>query len=238
MARADSAYYGRDVLGTAVRHGAWFSVTARMNPEVKAAIASIDEDAWTPIKYPQAIWDQVASGGSPTPSRRDRLHRVHGRPRHKQVTCRLVVRRVRRLQPLACDGTDQGELFATWRHHAFVTNSTLTRSTPTRPTATTPSSSRSSPSSRTAPWPTCPRAVRRERRLGRLRRDRVQPRPRRGRRRRHGHRPQGHPAPPSSPSPPGSPPPPGGSCLHLPGRWPWATAWEALWEPPPDHRHR
>jgi hypothetical protein len=32
---------------------------------------------------------------------------------------------VKRLQPLASDGTEQGELFATYRHHAFITNSTL-----------------------------------------------------------------------------------------------------------------
>jgi hypothetical protein len=36
------------------------------------------------------------------------------------------VRRVKRLQPLASDGSHQGELFATYRHHAFITNSTLT----------------------------------------------------------------------------------------------------------------
>lgn len=41
------------------------------------------------------------------------------------MTCRLVVRRVERLQPLAWDGTEQGELFATYRHHGFITNSTL-----------------------------------------------------------------------------------------------------------------
>ncbi len=41
------------------------------------------------------------------------------------MNCRLVVRRVKRLQPLASDGTEQGELFATYRHHAFITNSTL-----------------------------------------------------------------------------------------------------------------
>lgn len=34
-----------------------------------------------------------------------------------------MVRRIRRLPP--GDGTAQGELFATWRHHAFLTNSTL-----------------------------------------------------------------------------------------------------------------
>ncbi len=42
LARADSAYYGHAFVGTAQRHGAWFSVTARMNPKVTAAISSIE----------------------------------------------------------------------------------------------------------------------------------------------------------------------------------------------------
>lgn len=41
------------------------------------------------------------------------------------MSCRLVVRRVKRLQPLAGDGTEQGELFSAYRHHASITNSTL-----------------------------------------------------------------------------------------------------------------
>jgi hypothetical protein len=41
------------------------------------------------------------------------------------VQCRLIVRRVKRLQPVASDGTEQGELFAAYRHHAFITNSAL-----------------------------------------------------------------------------------------------------------------
>jgi len=47
------------------------------------------------------------------------------RRKKDHVTCRLVVRRVKRLQPLARDGTAQGELFAAHRHHGFITNSTL-----------------------------------------------------------------------------------------------------------------
>src|SRR6266481_5182015 len=39
------------------RAGAFFSVTARMDPAVKSAIAAIPEDAWTAIRYPQAVWD-------------------------------------------------------------------------------------------------------------------------------------------------------------------------------------
>ncbi|WP_425552230.1 transposase, partial [Georgenia ruanii] len=46
LCRADSAYYGHAFVGTALRHGVWFSVTARMDPQVKATIAGIDEDAW------------------------------------------------------------------------------------------------------------------------------------------------------------------------------------------------
>lgn len=36
-----------------------------------------------------------------------------------------MVRRVKRLRPLEGDGRMQGELFAAYRHHGFVTNSTL-----------------------------------------------------------------------------------------------------------------
>ena len=46
-------------------------------------------------------------------------------PKKRQVTCRLVVRRVAAPQPRAA-AAGQDELFATWRHHAFITNSTLT----------------------------------------------------------------------------------------------------------------
>lgn len=43
------------------------------------------------------------------------------RPEH--VPCRLVVRRVKRLQPTSHDGSTRGELFAAYWYHAFVTNS-------------------------------------------------------------------------------------------------------------------
>ena len=36
------------------------------------------------------------------------------------------MRRVKRIQPLASDGSHQGELFAAYRHHAFITNTTFT----------------------------------------------------------------------------------------------------------------
>ena len=58
MFRIDSAYYSAAVLNTIRRGGARFSVTVRMDPEIRAAIAAIGEDAWTPVTYPRAIWDE------------------------------------------------------------------------------------------------------------------------------------------------------------------------------------
>lgn len=51
--RADSAYYNRDVVAGAA--GAHFSITARMDAGVTAAISRIPEDAWTAIRYPNMI---------------------------------------------------------------------------------------------------------------------------------------------------------------------------------------
>ena len=58
MVRADSAYYGYDIIAACRRAGARFSVTARLTPTVVRAITSIDEQAWTPIRYPNAIYDE------------------------------------------------------------------------------------------------------------------------------------------------------------------------------------
>lgn len=127
LCRADSAYYGHAFVAAALRHRAWFSVTARMDPKVTAAIAGIDEAAWTTIQYPEAVWDEAeARWISDAEVAEVGFTAFTGRRKAEHVTCRLVVRRVRRLQPLAGDdGTVQGELFAAYRHHAFITNSTL-----------------------------------------------------------------------------------------------------------------
>lgn len=55
--RADSAYYGADVIAAARRHGVHFSITARKDKAITAAIAGISEDAWTVIRYPRAVFD-------------------------------------------------------------------------------------------------------------------------------------------------------------------------------------
>ena len=64
--RADSAYYQRPVVAAVRAAGARFSITARMNPQITKAIASIDPDEWTPIKYPRPSSTNSPAGGSPT----------------------------------------------------------------------------------------------------------------------------------------------------------------------------
>jgi hypothetical protein len=124
--RADSAYYGYDVIAAARRHGARFSVTARQDPAVRRAIASIPDDAWTAIRYPNAIWDddqqrlisdaEVAEIGFTAFTSRAKRQHVHGR---------LIVRRVRDANPAHVHVNSQGELFAAWRHHAVFTDSPM-----------------------------------------------------------------------------------------------------------------
>jgi hypothetical protein len=46
--RADSAFYSKAVLGTAARFDVRFSVTARQDKRIRAAIEAIEESAWTP----------------------------------------------------------------------------------------------------------------------------------------------------------------------------------------------
>ncbi|MDQ3628925.1 MAG: IS1380 family transposase, partial [Actinomycetota bacterium] len=61
LVRADSAFYGHATVGAALRAGADVSVTVRLDKRVKATIATIGEDAWTPIEYTDAVYDEQAS---------------------------------------------------------------------------------------------------------------------------------------------------------------------------------
>jgi hypothetical protein len=60
IVRMDSAYYNASVTGAIRSQGARFSVTAPLNSSIRAAIAGIPEENWTPVKYPQAVWDECA----------------------------------------------------------------------------------------------------------------------------------------------------------------------------------
>ncbi len=123
--RADSAYYNHDVVAATRRARAQFSLTARMDPAVTAAISRIPEEAWVSIKYPNAIWDeQEGRWVSDAQVAQTTYTAFTSRNKAEHVTARLIVRRVKRLNPKATK-TGQDELFATYRHHAVFTDSPL-----------------------------------------------------------------------------------------------------------------
>ena len=81
LLRADSAFYAGTVISTAVRHRAQFSVTVTMNPALRAAITTIDEQNWTPVQYPEAVTDpDTGELIFRCPGRRDQLHRLRRHP--------------------------------------------------------------------------------------------------------------------------------------------------------------
>src|SRR5215212_4049380 len=59
LVRADSAFYSHALVTAVLAAGADVSITVRMDPAVKRAITMIGEDAWTTIKYTDAIYDEA-----------------------------------------------------------------------------------------------------------------------------------------------------------------------------------
>jgi hypothetical protein len=109
--RADSAFYSKAVLGTAAKFGVRFSITARQDTRIRAAIEAIDESSWTPIPYwlstPEVSGADVA----------ETTYTCFAGTRDAR-TVRLILRRVR-----PTPGS-QLALFATFDYHAFVTDRT------------------------------------------------------------------------------------------------------------------
>lgn len=122
VVRLDSGYYNAQVIAAIREAGACFSVTVAMNDHVKSAVDAIPEDAWTPVKYPRAIWDDQAGGWvSDAEVAETGYTAFTSKKKELQVTARLIVRRVRALNKKAAEG--QGELFPAWRYHAVFTDS-------------------------------------------------------------------------------------------------------------------
>jgi hypothetical protein len=120
LVRADSAFYGAPTIGAAVRGGADVSVTVRLDPKVKKAIAAIGDDAWTTIEYTDAVLDEATE----TWVSRAEVAEVpftafSSKKTDQRVPGRLVVRRIPDLNPKKATGQDA--LFDTWRFHAFFT---------------------------------------------------------------------------------------------------------------------
>ena len=123
--RADSAYYTHDVIAAARRAGARFSITIRMNCAVITTISQIPESAWTPIRYPNAIWDDDERRFiSDAEVAEVPFTAFTSRRKADHISARLIVRRVKRLNPKKV-GPGQGELFSVYRHHGVFTDSPL-----------------------------------------------------------------------------------------------------------------
>ena len=105
MARADSAFCPAAFTGAVRRAGAFFSVTVPMDPKMKAAIAQIGEGAWTPIKYPRAVWDDQLRRWV---SDAEVGYTVFTSKKGQAITARLIVRRVKGLNPAAAQAGSSG----------------------------------------------------------------------------------------------------------------------------------
>ena len=121
VVRADSAFYSAAFTGAVRRAAAFFSVTVRMDPKVKAAIAAIPDTAWTPIVTPGRSGMTSCTAGSPTPRSPRPDYTAFTSRKGQAITARLIVRRVKDLNRTAAPGQD--ELFPAWRYHAVFTDS-------------------------------------------------------------------------------------------------------------------
>src|SRR6185437_8799988 len=91
VVRADSAFYGAPVAWAIRETGAFFSVTVRIDRKVAAAIAAIGEDAWTPIRYPRALWDdQLARWVSDAQVAEVTYTAFTGHRTRRPITARLI----------------------------------------------------------------------------------------------------------------------------------------------------
>jgi len=177
VARMDSGYYNAAVCQAARRAGAYFSVTARLDAAVKAAIAAVPGQAWTAIGYPRAIWDDQLAAWVSDAGIAEVSYPAFASKKGQAVTARLIVRRVKDLNRKAAEGQD--ELFAVWRYHPVFTDSPfqlVQAEEQHRDHALVEQVFATGPAAR---WRTCLRRLCRQCRLAHAGRDRAQPDPRR-----------------------------------------------------------
>lgn len=117
LVRGDSAYGTRKVVRACLRAGAEFSLVMTKNSAITKAIATIDENAWTPVQYPNAVRDP-GTGAWISDAEVAEIPYTAFAFTKDRTTARLVVRRVKDARYL-----DAPE--PVWRHHPFFTNSVL-----------------------------------------------------------------------------------------------------------------
>jgi hypothetical protein len=116
LVRGDSAYGNSAVVKACLKAKARFSVVLTKNRPVNAAIATIADDAWTPVHYPGAVTDPDTGELISDAEVAEVEFTAFASTKHP-VKARLIVRRVR-------DKARGDELFPVWRYHPFFTNNT------------------------------------------------------------------------------------------------------------------
>jgi hypothetical protein len=116
LVRGDSAYSSKSVVTACARAGAQFSLALTKNTTVHAAIESIGQDAWQPVRYPGAVVDPDTGTWLSDAEVAETSYTAFASSRHR-VTARLIVRRVK-------DARYPDALFPVWRYHPFFTNTT------------------------------------------------------------------------------------------------------------------
>jgi hypothetical protein len=122
LVRADSAYCNSAVIAAVVKAEAKFSMAITQSGPVQRAIASIEEDAWTTIQYPQAILDEETGELISAAEVAETEYTALGsRPKRYRQTARLFVLRIPELNKEKLAGQDS--LFPIFRYHCVFTNS-------------------------------------------------------------------------------------------------------------------
>ena len=104
LLRADSAFYGHATFSAAITAGAAVSVTARMDPAIKRAIATITDDAWEMIEYTDAIYDEDTKRWISTAEVAEiPFTAFTSRRKSEHINGRLVVRRIPELNKKKLD---------------------------------------------------------------------------------------------------------------------------------------
>ena len=237
LVRGDSAYGNRAVVRACRRGNAEFSLVMTKNRAIQRAIASIPDTAWTPVRYPGAVQDPDTGAWISDAEVAEVPYTAFAATKDR-ITARLVVRRVTdaRYPRRAVPGV---ALPPVLHQHRPADRAGRHRPPPSRDHR-----NRVRRPDRRALGAPAIRALRRQLRLGTVRRDRAQPAPCRRHPRwpRPRRRPGRNPAPTTDhrPRPTGPPPPAHPSCTYPaagPGRPPGSgcsTRPSATAHPPPD----
>jgi hypothetical protein len=118
----DSAFFGGPAVRAAVAGGADVSVTVRLTSTIKTAISGIEQGAWTPIEYTDAVFDEAAGAWISRAEVAEIPFTAFAAQKPSQkVPGRLVVRRIPDLNAERKKANGQGTLFDVWRFHAVFT---------------------------------------------------------------------------------------------------------------------